>query len=166
MIKQKHNQGFTLIELIIYIAIVGLILTSISYLYIELIAGQERFGARLEVNQSLRTIVGQFERDARAAQTITSVGAGAVEFLIDGQPVRYFFNDATGDIERQVGSETPVELNSSSILVTGNFIDRSYQNRSETITMALTVQDTKPDEFLALDLSISTTSTVQLRGRR
>jgi len=166
MSTQRHNQGFTLIELIIYIAIVGLILTSISYLYIELIAGQERFGSRLEVNQNLRTIIQHFERDARAAATITNVAADSVEFLIDGQSVRYFFNDATGDIERQVGSATPVELNSSSILVTGNFIDRSYQNRSETITMALTVQDTKPDELSELDLTISATSTVQLRGRR
>ena len=162
----KPQQGFTLIELIIYIGIVSIILVSISYLIIDLISGQSSNTARQEVNQNVRFISSTISRDIRAAQAITSITADTLVLAMSGDDVTYNFDVGNLDLTKQVGAGLVEILNSSRIEISGNFSDQSYDSRTQNVRVDLTVSYYNPDNLPDFNASTNSIFSVELRGRR
>ena len=70
----KHKLGFTLIEMILYIAIVALISSALVSLYIQIIQLRSRATAIQEVNESVRLAAAKISYEIRQANKINSVG--------------------------------------------------------------------------------------------
>jgi hypothetical protein len=84
------EQGFTLAELLVILAVVGMILAGVVALQQQ---GQEiyLFGSgRIEAQQSSRTILERIARDLRLAQSLTAIGGASVSFIDpDGTAIQY-----------------------------------------------------------------------------
>src|SRR3989344_1665551 len=87
----KLQAGFTLVELIIYLGIVALLLTSVSYLIIDLMSGQTSSRADEEVNYNVRLIAGRLAADIAAAQQIVSLTSDRLTLDLPGDDVTYEF---------------------------------------------------------------------------
>ncbi|HEX9679690.1 MAG TPA: type II secretion system protein [Candidatus Saccharimonadales bacterium] len=158
--------GFTLLELMIYIGIVGMILTSISYLTLDIIGGQVSIETELEVNQNLRFASRQLERDIRAAESISVPSSDTLVLSFSGIELTYFFNASALQLTRQTGGEPAVELNTPTVGLTGSFTDISYESRTETVQVVLTAVYLNPDGLRDFDASSELNFSIEARARR
>src|SRR3989344_8346758 len=118
--SKTQNSGFTLIELIIYLAIVSIILVSISYLTIDLISGQSGSQADQELIYSFNFITATLTKDIRSAQAIASLSSDVLVLIMTGDDVTYSFDVGNKKLTRQIGASA-VDLHSDVIEVTGSF---------------------------------------------
>jgi len=163
---KSSRSGFTLIELMIYLAIVSIMLVSISYLILDIIGGQTKSYAKSEVNQNLRFIANHLNKDIRSAQAIGSLTADTLILTLPGEDITYNFDSGSKNITRQLGGGEAVNLNSNQIEVAGTFIDLSYNSRSKNIEIHLNVNYKNPDNLPDHKASTSADFSVELRGRR
>jgi type II secretory pathway pseudopilin PulG len=161
----KRN-GFTLVEAIIYLAIVSIILVSISYLILDIMGSQSKNYAFKEVDQNLRFISNNLTRDIKAASAITSLSSTTLVLALSAGAITYNFDGANKKITRQVGSNPAADLNSGQVEVLGSFSDLSYVNRTENIGIHLGVNYKNPDNLPDFRGSAQIDFAVELRGRR
>src|SRR3989338_5981734 len=86
-IAHGKGAGFTLIEMIIYLAIVSIVLVSMSYLILDLIGGQSKSFANQETNQNLRFIVNTISQDVVSAQDFSLVAADTLVLAVPGDDI-------------------------------------------------------------------------------
>jgi type II secretory pathway pseudopilin PulG len=166
-LKTKNFQtGFTLIETIIYLAIVSMILVSTSYLIIDLVSGQTKSVAKQEVNHNLRFISTEIIQDIRSAQAIGSLSADTLVLSMPGDDITYIFDAGNLKLTRQLGAGSPIDLNTSQVNVTGSFTNYSYTTRSSNVGVSLTVEYKNPENLPDYEADSTTVFTVELRGRR
>ena len=99
----RLQTGFTLVELIIYLGIVALLLTSVSYLIIDLMSGQTGSRADEEVNYNVRLIADRLAADIAAAQQIVSLTSDRLTLDLPGDDVTYEFPSGRTVLTRLVG---------------------------------------------------------------
>ncbi|MAF13434.1 MAG: hypothetical protein CMI53_00875 [Parcubacteria group bacterium] len=162
----KKGGGFTLIEMIIYILIVGIILVSISYLILDLISGQIRGYASSDVNQNIRFISNTLTKDIKSAQAIGSLAADTLVLTMPGDDITYNFDSLDNKITRQLGVATAEDLNSTRVNITGNFTDLSYLTRTKNINIELIVSYKNPSNLPDYNASTTANFSVELRGYR
>lgn len=97
--------GFSLIELLIYIAIIAVFSSVLASVFIALGRSRGQLEARAEVNQALRFANEKMTQDIRAATTVTtpaSAGASSstLTLVVGGSTVTYRTN--AGALERQI----------------------------------------------------------------
>lgn len=166
MIKRaKRQSGFTLIEVVIYLAIVSIILVSISYLIIDIMAGQTKSYANQDVNQNLRFITNYLDKDIKSAQDIGTFGDTLV-LTMAGDDTTYNFNSIDKTITRQLGIGPAVVLNTNRTEVTGSFSNLSYLSRAKNVEIQIVVNYKNPGNTIDYKASISANFSVELRGRR
>ena len=163
--SKTQNSGFTLIELIIYLAIVSIILVSISYLTIDLISGQSSSQADQELIYGFNFITATLIKDIRLAQDITSLSSGVLALTMPGDDVTYSFDLSNKKLTRQIGAAV-ADLHSDAIEVTGSFSDRSYLGRAKNVGVDLSLNYINPDNLPQYNASTTASFSVELRGRR
>jgi len=161
-----QNRGFTLIEMIIYIAIVAMILTSISYLIIDIIGGQTINYTDQEVNYNLRLIANNLTRDIKQAQDIGSITADTLVLIMPVDNIIYNFDNTAKIITRQIGSSVPVDIGSNKVEVVGSFSDLSRFYRSKNIGVNLAISYKNPDNLSNYNASTTIDFAVELRGKK
>lgn len=159
-----QNKGFTLVELIIYIGIVSIILVSISYLVLDIISSQTKAYAHLEVQQNLRFVQKIMSNDIKAAQDFSIPSADTL--VLDGGAITYNFDGSFNKITRQIGVESPVDLTTDEVVVTGNFSNLSYNDRTRNVRVYLDISYKNPENLSDYQASQAADFTVELRGRR
>ena len=164
--NQESRTGFTLVEVIIYLAIVSTILVSISYLIIDIISGQTKSLAGAEVNYNIRFISAQLARDIKSAQNIGSISADTLVLALPGDDITYNFDAGNQKITRQLGVATPEDLNTTQVEVTGSFDDNSYLQRSKNVGIGLTVVYKNPSNLPDYNVSSIITLSLELKGKR
>ncbi|MDD2807539.1 MAG: type II secretion system protein [Patescibacteria group bacterium] len=165
MYPQLKKSGFTLIETIIYIAIVASILLSMSYLIINIVGGQSSNNSKSEVNYNVESISSLMRRDFRSAKKINSLTSDRITVEeSSGQQITYTFDNLTKSISRAVESLPAQDLNTSLVAVSGQFSDLSYLTRSKNIGVALTIEYKNPDNLAEYQTSSSIEFAVELRG--
>lgn len=164
--KNLSNQGFTLIELIIYLGIVSIILVSISYLMIDILGGQSKNYANQDVNQNLRFITTQITKDIKSAQVISSLSSDQLVLDMPGDDITYLFTPASSTLTRQIGLEPPINVASNRMNVTGDFTDLSYLTRTTNVSINLAVSYKNPNNLPDFNASSSAVWSVELRGRK
>ena len=162
----SSGAGFTLIELIIYLAIVAMILTSISYLILDILGGQTKNYAGQEINFNLRFISNNLTKDIRSAQDISSLTADTLILTMPGDDITYNFDSGNNILTRQLGAATPADVNSNEVEVTGSFTDLSYLNRTKNVGISLIINYKNPDNLPDYNSSTTAEFAVELRGRR
>src|SRR3989338_4365178 len=161
-----NRRGFTLVEMIIYIAIVSVILVSISYLMIDIAGGQIKSEARLEVNYNLRLISQRLLADIHSAQNISSLAPDTLVLAGPGGTVTYNFDATNFELTRQVASNPAVVLNTKAVEISGSFSDRSFLGRTKNVSVQLTVSYKNPGNLPDYQASESLNFAAELRGRR
>lgn len=164
--KKHPPRGFTLMELIVYIAIVSIILVSLTYLILDIIGGQTHSDASLEINQNLRFITRNLVSDIHAAQTVSSLVADTLILATPGGQVTYHFDSGDKKITRQVDAGNPIDLSSDEIEVGGSFSDQSFSDRNKTVGVVLNISYKNPSNRSDFNATTSAIFSVELRGRR
>lgn len=166
-IQNIKKSGFTLIETIIYLAIVSIILISISYLIIDIIGSQTKSIAGNEVNHNMRFITEALSKDIRSAQAIgIPVTPDTLVLTMPGDDITYNFDAGNLTLTRQVGAAAAEDLNTTQVEVTGSFVDRSYTTRSINIGVTLTVEYKNPSGLSDYAADSTSNFSFELRGRK
>ena len=162
----KKGAGFTLVELVIYLAIVSIILVSISYLILDILAGQTKSYAYQEVNQNLRFITNYLVKDIKSAQDIGSLTSSVLILTLPGDDITYHLDSGVKKITRQLGGAEAVDLNTNQVEVTGSFFDLSYPPRAKNIGVHLEINYKNSSNLTDYNASTTADFSVELRGRR
>lgn len=117
----NSNKGFSLLELLIYIAIIAIVTVFIAGIFLILNKSRGQTEARNEVNSSLRFAIEKISQDVRAASgvnTPTSAGATStnLQVVVSGLNVDYCVADAK--LRRQANGS----CDASSEEITGNTV--------------------------------------------
>lgn len=161
-----QSQGFTLIEVIIYLAIVSVILVSLSYLMLDILGGQTKNYAKQEINYNLRFISNILTKDIKAAKNIYSLTSNTLVLTMLSDTITYNFDSVNKKITRQLGSGTPVTINTDPVEVTGNFTNLSYLGRVKNVGVYLSLVYKNPSNLPDYNASGAVNLSVELRGRR
>ena len=155
----KSRQGFTLVEMMVTVAIFSFILGICYTLFISGSNSWETNSVRVELQQELRKAMDWVSQDLRQAgsASITNVpadgaaytsitfrksaGASGGNLVWDADTTRYFLGGADGNqIQRQVGAQTASviaqniqSLQFSRQVSTSNIVDVSLQARKTTL---------------------------------
>lgn len=116
----SYRQGFTLLELLIYMAIIGVISVVITSAIISLNRGQGFSKARSDVTSNLRFATEKINQDLKGASAVTtpaSAGASASTLVmtVSGNTITY--DVSAGQLRRQVNADTPAVITSTSVTV-------------------------------------------------
>jgi len=116
---KNNNHGFTLLELLIYVAILGVVTVVVSQTYILFSKSRAQVESRAQVNSDLRfamELIGKDIEQAAAVADPATPGATSSEIslTIAGQSVVYSI--LNGFLQKQVGAGAPEKIISSSTL--------------------------------------------------
>lgn len=92
MIRHKHNSGFTLTELLVYMGIFSIILVIITQMFISILQAQLDTQSTSSVEQDSRFLVQRFIYDVQRASAVTNPTSGqsnSLTLTINGQPYIY-----------------------------------------------------------------------------
>ncbi|MFA6410429.1 MAG: prepilin-type N-terminal cleavage/methylation domain-containing protein [Candidatus Buchananbacteria bacterium] len=162
----KHQRGFTLLEAMLYLTIVSIILVSISYLMLDVMAGQSKSYAGSEVNYNVRFITNLLTKDIRSAKEIVSLDSENLVLTQSDGSVTYNFDPTAKILTRQVASQTPEIINTNRVEVLGSFVDLSYLGRTKNIGVSLKIIYKNPGNLPDYNASTTAEFSTELRGRR
>lgn len=118
MKKTTRHTGFSLIDLTIYGALLGILLVILSQFFITIISSQRTNTAQSALEQDATYILTRMTYDVRRANAITTPSygatAGTLALTIAGQTYTYALSD--GDMYLTVGASTE-KLNSQDVYV-------------------------------------------------
>ena len=148
----KTKKGFTLIELIIYIALISIFITGAILFAWDIIYGGAKSGVQREVNQNLRLINKRIAYEIRNSSAINSVAAGDL-CLASATPIRnptiiYVSNGQLylawgGGSANCTGMVNNQTLTSNKVSISGlSFINRTNGTNSFNIEYSFTVSST------------------------
>ncbi len=162
----RKGAGFTLIELIIYLGIVGMILVSISYLILDIMVGQATNYADQEVNYNFRYIADILTDDIKSSQDIGSLTNSNLVLIMAGDDIIYNFDETNKILSRQVGDAAPLSVNNENIEIIGNFTDFSKMGRTKNVGIHLNISYKNPGNISDYNSTTTVDFAVELRGRR
>jgi prepilin-type N-terminal cleavage/methylation domain-containing protein len=139
-IPYSSKQGFSMLELLIYIAILSGLMVIISDMFIELSRGRGQAEAKSEVNSSIRFAAERIRQDLKGASVLTTPSLGTASSTlvatVAGVVIRY--DVATGTLRRQEGvGATPVAVSGSNVFVSAPTFTR-LENYNTTLLATTT----------------------------
>lgn len=146
--KNKFEKGFTLIEVIIYTAIIGLVLTSIISLTLSFTFVKNKSYAIQEVNNSLRLGLDLMSQKIKSAQDVNLVDSifnsdpGTLSLAMadaDKNPTIINLNQDDGVLQIKEGAFDPVYITGNKIKITNlTFSSATASSSKESIVIMLT----------------------------
>ena len=148
-LNKKTNKGFTLIELILYIALISIFITGAILFAWDIIYGGAKSGVQREVNQNLRLVAKRIAYEIRNSSAINSITVGDL-CLASSTPARnptriYVFNGQLyvawgGGTINCTGMTNNQPLTSNKVSISGLvFTDRSSGSSSLNMEYSFTV---------------------------
>ncbi len=170
----KYNimeKGFTLLDFSIYIAILGITLSIIGAITLNIFFGRAKLIAIEEVSQNSRFILEKISRKIHNAESINSPLKGASDTLLSLQikdpsknPTIFYLAD--GIIRIQEGNNPPVILNSDEVVVTNlQFTNLSYPDTPGTIRIQMDVRFVNPSNRQEYNFGKTFYTTVNIRKK-
>lgn len=121
--RGERARGFTVLELMIAAALALVIGAAVAGTFIFLARSSFRLGQYGDMEGQARRALHQFSEDARQANATTWANANTLTLTVDGTPVTYAYDAATGIFSRAEGAQAPVMVASG---IT-QFAFRAYQ---------------------------------------
>ena len=172
-VPTSNSTGFTLIELIIYIALVSIFIGGAVLFAWDIIYGRVKSGVQREVSQNLRLASKRIVHEIRNASGVNSVGTSTVSLVMD-EAARNptVFDVASGRLRIGYGSSgacpttAPCTLTSNEVTVTNlTFTDLSTAGgESVNIQFTITIDSNNPSGRQEWEKSQTYTTSVELRS--
>lgn len=140
----KKNNGFTLIELILYIAIISIVMSALIPFAWNVIEGSAKSSVEQEVSSQARYVSERIKYEIRNAQDINSISAISISLKEANPSVDPTVIDLSGGkIRVTQGTGSSVNLNSDATSVTSlTFTDyRSADSKAKNIQFSITFDD-------------------------
>lgn len=164
---QKINKGFTLVEMILYVALVGLFVTSAISFTWDIIYGREKAYQQLIVDQSGRIAVSRIAYEIRRAYDVQSVSDYQIVLDNQGSTTTIALNGST--LEITTGGAGPYALTSNQVVVDNTnpiFIDlRSSDNNTKNIGINLTLNQAKSGDSFNVTAQTKINQSVELNSQ-
>lgn len=168
---KKQAKGFSLMEIIIYIALVSTILTSVTYFAWDIIYGDIKTYVKREVQQNARFSLEKMAFEIRQANSIIFIDDKTLVLDSDPEDVTFYFDDVNKKITMQIGSDSPEDITSDEVEVTnGFFYDRSYtyggatEPATENVKIEMSVNYYNPEDLLEWLAEEQYETTIELQG--
>lgn len=166
----KNQKGFTLIELILYIALVSIFIGGAIQFAWDAIYGQTKSRTQQEVNQALRFIDARIAYEIRTASSINSVSATSISLeMADSARNPTVISLSSGTIRIGQGSSgncptsAPCSLHGSTVSITSLTFTNLSSGSSSNIRYAITASRSNSSGRSEWDYAKSLTSSVELR---
>lgn len=166
--SKTKNQGFTLIELIIYISIVTVMMTTLIPFAWNIIEGGAKSATEQEIFSNARFVSERIKYEIRNATGINSV-TGMYISLATANPTTNptIIDFAAGNIRIKEGAGSPVNLNSQNATISALTFtsytsgDNKTKNIQFSFTMNASYSGTKRQEYIE---STKVESSAELRN--
>lgn len=130
--NMKRNSGMTLIEIILYIGIVGFMSTALMSMMMNIMSLKSKSVAMQEVNSSLRLISDKLNFEIKNAKSLGAITASSVTLnTTDATRNTTVFNLNTGNIRMSVGSSVG-NLNSNLVNISAFVVTNLSSGDSKT----------------------------------
>jgi len=140
------QRGFTLLEFLLYIGLVGIILTVSGAIGLNVLFGKAKLMSIEEVSQNTRFTIEKIANRVRNAEAINSPSQGTFASTLSLQMMDPSKNptvfDLSGGVVRiKEGTGSTVDLTSSEVTVTTlQFSNISYLNTPGTVRIQMTIK--------------------------
>jgi len=169
----NHQSGFTLFELLVYVAIVSVVIVSAVYFTIDIINASQKSRAFQEVQQNARLAM---SRMLQAVQEADDVNTGQSNFdsnpgllslaMDDSARNPTIFRVASNALQISQGTGDFIDLTSDKVIVTNLvFTNLSVIDRTKNIKITITVEHINPDNTKAFEASVTLQSAAVIRER-
>lgn len=119
----KNNKGFSLLELLVYIAITATVTLAIAGIFVYFNKGRGLVEARTQVNSNLNFALEKISQDIRNASSITlpvtaNTSTSQLSVVVSGSTITYCVE--SGQIRRETGAscgETSSTITSNSVAI-------------------------------------------------
>ncbi len=170
MTTLQQKSGFTLVELLLYIATASLLLLAISSFAILLSESRIKHRTITEVEQQGQFITELISQAVRNAEAVTSpaVGSSGTSLVLDvvdtaNDPTSFSVSSGTLQMARGSGPTT-LDLSSSAVTVSGFTVTNlSRNNTSNSVKIEFTVTSVNPTGRNEFDFEQSFTTTATVR---
>jgi len=150
LISKNTRQGFTLIELILYVGITAVILLTAGAIGMNILFGKSKLLAVEEVSQNARfamEVIVERVRDSNGINTPVPGSGSPTISLSMSNPAQdpTVFTATSGLIWLQEGTSSSVALTSQDVIVTNvQFSNVSYPGATGTVRIEFTVESNNP----------------------
>ena len=170
--KINANLGFSLIEMILYIALTSIFITAAIGFALDVIYGRIKSEVQREVGSNLKFIANRINYEIRNASDINSVASDSISLANSDLSLNpTIINFTGGKITLGQGSTgscpitSPCDLNSDNVEVTNLiFTDLSTSNTS-SVKFSLSITHDNPSNRKEWDRSGTYESSVQIRSK-
>jgi len=139
---KRTSDGFTLVELLVYMAIIGFVLAIIAVFTVEIIKSNRKAEMIRETQENARLIIQRMSKEIRWANSISSFSSTDITLDTASGPVRFFLGGP--DADRFFIEEKGVqrELTSDKVKVTNlAFTRMEPENAPNSIQINVTVEN-------------------------
>ena len=171
--KFKTKNGFTLIELILYVALISVFVTGAVYFAWDIIYGRVKSSVQQEVSQNLRLASKRLIQEIRNAEGVSSIGASTISLVMENSARNpTAFDVSNGRLRIGYGASgscpttSPCTLTSDQVTVTDlTFTDLS-SGGGETINVSFTItlESNNPSGRQEWERSDTFSTSVELRS--
>jgi len=171
MKKINRNRGFTLIEFILYIGLVGIILTVTGAIGLNVLSGKAKLGTIEEVSQNARFTMERMSEIIRNAETInspaTSTSASTLSLKMASPALDpTVFDLSSGALRIKEGSGSATSITSSEVNVSNlNFSNISYSDTPGTVRIEMTINLVNPDDMPEYNFEQTFYTTANIRKK-
>lgn len=159
-------KGFTLVELIVYFAVVSFVLLAISVFYYNILLGKNKFSVKSEVSYNANFIANNLSYYIHQAKNIQSLTPTTLTLQIPGSSNVTFNFDATNQkLTFQQGLGPVFDLNTNKVTVTGDFNNLSHYQRSKNILLNLNISSKNPTNSPYWQAEFKTRISFELRAK-
>lgn len=163
----KKDQGFTLVELILYITIVVIILSALIPFALDVVGSGAKSSVQEEVTANARYISERIKYEIRNATTINSVTSSSLSLATSVPATNPTVIDLSGsNIRITQGSGSPIILNSNMVSISGltftNFI--SADTKTKNIQFVFTTSSNSSSARQEYQDSVTVEGDAELRS--
>lgn len=158
-------RGFTLIELIVYIALVSLFVTSAIFFTWDVIYGREKAYQNQLIEQNIRIALARVAYEIRRATNVQSVSANQI--VLDSNGSSTIITHLSGRVEITSGGNGPYNLTSNQVEVTDLTFSNlsSTNNNSKNISISMTIRQSQAAVSGQLTAQIRASHSAELKGQ-
>ncbi len=137
---QARTSGFTLIELIIYIALAAIIVVTVLQVTLLILSAKGKTASESDVQQYLRTALQRMTIDTLNSQRVTGADTGILSLATPTGTTTFYL--ANGVIYRKEGANLALAITPANLRVqTLQFSNLSNGAAAQTISIAISVTD-------------------------
>ncbi|MGB0757368.1 MAG: PilW family protein [Patescibacteria group bacterium] len=171
MKSKSKNQGFTLIEVIIYVAIAGIIASTLIQYSVTISQSRNKQFVMREVEHNTRAVIGfleQYIRESDSIATSTSVfGSDPATLVLNRaavaeQPTTITLTEDNGVVTILQGSGTTTAIMSDTVSVPDFRMEYVTAGDREGVRIFMTVAGARASDVY-FEYTLTTTSTILLR---